>query len=238
MPLQAVLECTAPASTPQSGAPFYFAYETKRTVAKDPIGQFWNGPRTDPANKAWEVQQEGSTVQKGGATFGGDVVATLIRRDTADGADNSYIALAGGGAFSPVRGAYVMAAGNEYGTPGILQLVSGGVAGSYIHFNNGGGEVGRMIGGILAWGTTVTSGASAGDIVLPNSRYLRAANAAGTGTVGLVFLDSEDRLLLNANSLPLRILGGRTSTTAGAISKYLHVLDGATEYKIPLHALS
>jgi hypothetical protein len=63
----------------------------------------------------------------------GDVSLTggrTIHAGTADGADNSYIYLVGGGAFGSTRGAHVLVVGNEFGSglDGLLQLSAGNVA--------------------------------------------------------------------------------------------------------------
>lgn len=74
----------------------------------------------------------------------GDIVLTdnyIIRRNTADGSDNGYVALAGGGAFSTTRGAVFRVTGNEETGvgPGHILGQLGNVTGSklLIHRNDG-----------------------------------------------------------------------------------------------------
>jgi hypothetical protein len=61
-----------------------------------------------------------------------------------------------------------------------------------------------------------TASASAGDIVFPNNRSLRASNAGSTGTVKLLFLDTSDRLSMDANSAAVVVVNASTQTTIGA----------------------
>jgi hypothetical protein len=61
----------------------------------------------------------------GVSTLTGDVIASLLRRATADGADNSSLALAGGGAVGESRGAFIQLFGNEAVLPGELRLGAG-----------------------------------------------------------------------------------------------------------------
>jgi hypothetical protein len=59
-----------------------------------------------------------------------------IRRTTSDGADNSYVAVTGGGALSTARGSQVVSFGNEHATDaGKLNLWSGNVANSEVVLN-------------------------------------------------------------------------------------------------------
>jgi hypothetical protein len=46
-------------------------------------------------------------------------------------------------------------------------------------------------GGVFAWGTTVQTGASAGDVVLANTHGVRGVSAAGTTTFALVSIDGN-----------------------------------------------
>lgn len=158
------------------------------------------------------------------ATFSGDVVAGTIRRGTSDGADNSSIALAGGGAASSARGAHVTAWGNEHATlPGLLWLVAGNVAGGKIQFNTEATDRGEMTGGRFLWGTTSTAGvapggaifngdsrfvsrvlvggslttnAGASDVILNNTSTLRSVTAAGTDTMRLIEANANDYVRL------------------------------------------
>ena len=217
----------------------------------------------------------------GVSTLTGDVVASVIRQGTSDGADTSYFVANGGGGVGSSRGAYAQLFGNEVATYGGNFILAGGnVAGGDIVFetaatnrgrvtyggilawvgaatiggtlgvtgnatfnntiiidgsgissgslsfrdagvtkgvigrhqaiigsgvddsltilsetglgiafmvNGSPGEVGRITnGGILAWGTTVVTGASAGEIVIQNTTRLRSVIAAGTATIPLI----------------------------------------------------
>jgi hypothetical protein len=85
-----------------------------------------------------------------------------------------------------------------------------GVGSGHLKFEAAsGGELARLTdSGILALGTTVTTSAGVGDIVVPNaSGELRSVNAAGTDTVSMVFLDANN--LVN--------IGGGDTGTAGPI---------------------
>lgn len=53
-------------------------------------------------------------------------------------------------------------------------------------------------GGIVNVGSTLTTGASAGDVVLANSKAIRGINAAGTSSVALIAIDSNN--VVNINS--------------------------------------
>lgn len=70
MPLASLIEATAPATAPASGAPHYFAYEAERTVADDPIAEFWRGPRSTPANRVVWFDKDGDVTASGAAILG------------------------------------------------------------------------------------------------------------------------------------------------------------------------
>jgi hypothetical protein len=72
------------------------------------------------------VTAGGTLAVTGVSTLTGDVVASVIRRATADGADNSSLAIAGGGAVGESRGAFIQLFGNEAAVlPGELRLGAG-----------------------------------------------------------------------------------------------------------------
>lgn len=78
----------------------------------------------------------------GVATFSGDVVASVFRRATSDGADNSYASMNGGGAGSDItRGAFVQVHGNEHAATGAVTIAAGNVSGGDILLYTGAAAV-------------------------------------------------------------------------------------------------
>lgn len=71
-------------------------------------------------------------------------------------------------------------------------------------------------GGILLVGTTVTTGASAGHVVLANSAALRGVNAAGSSTLALLALDGSNQTTLTLGSAAFVLSEALTQTTIGA----------------------
>jgi hypothetical protein len=62
-----------------------------------------------------------------------------IHPNTADGSDNSYTWLGGGGALDLNRGAFIVIYGNEQATPGSFQIACGDVAGAKFRLDWAGG---------------------------------------------------------------------------------------------------
>jgi hypothetical protein len=125
----------------------------------------------------------------GDASVGGELVAGVIRRATADGADNSVVQITGGGAFAGdgSRGAFIQLYGNEHGSTGGLDLAAGFVAGGVVRILAGGNERVRVTdGGVLAIGTSMVTGALAGDVVTAHGKFLRSVDTAGTGVFPIV----------------------------------------------------
>jgi hypothetical protein len=79
--------------------------------------------------------------------------------------------------------------------------------------NDGTNLRGRMSSGILQWGTTVVAGAAAGEVVVETAKYYRAANAAGTGTVPLIRVNTND---LQVGDGAAVIILGAPGTISGA----------------------
>jgi hypothetical protein len=113
------------------------------------------------------------------------VVSPLIRAGTVDGADTGATSIAGGGALSASRGAYVVAYGNENadgGNNGDLQLSSGNASGSSVKIAAGAGNVGVFSSSGLSVAGSVTPEAD-------NTRTLGTGALrwstvyAGTGTI-------------------------------------------------------
>lgn len=128
-------------------------------------------------------------------THTADLIATIIRRDTADGSDNSFLELAGGGTpSSDARGARILLYGNEH-SPGSggIRIATGAIGGAWIQFNTFGAERARISdGGIFLVGTTAEGDSVAGDIVLANGKELRGVNAAATGSRFLIGINSNN----------------------------------------------
>ena len=104
----------------------------------------------------------------------------IIHTATSDGADNTFLKLAGGGSESVVRGAVIVLSGNEDSTfAGDLVLNPGNIAGAFVTIdsetlNVGGGKVG--IGTILPIADLHVSGGFATAIVAKTGAYTTTAN--------------------------------------------------------------
>ena len=70
-------------------------------------------------------------------------------------------------------------------------------------------------GGIVAVGTTVTTSASAGEVVLANAKAVRGVNAAGSGTATLIKYNSSDYVSLGNSGSRWEVIffDATTSTT-------------------------
>jgi predicted RecA/RadA family phage recombinase len=77
--------------------------------------------------------------------------------------------------------------------------------------------------GIFALGTTVTTGAAAGEVVLANGKSLRGINVAGSTTLSLIQADAGDRIFVAPGGQDIRwgtalvALGGGAAPTFGTI---------------------
>jgi hypothetical protein len=132
----------------------------------------------------------GTLAVAGVATFSGHIVASMIRRATSDGADNSQVTIHGGGADSLDRGANVTVFGNEAsGLPGYVRIFSGNVSGSRIEFWNGATLRGFMGGSLFLWGDTTTTSMATGDARFGNVVWIKdGAAGVPTATAGFVAL--------------------------------------------------
>lgn len=83
-------------------------------------------------------------------------------------------------------------------------------------------------------GTSVAG--TTGQVVLAHGASYATVNAAGSTVLSLLAVDSSNRTTLNLNSLALMLANASTSATAGAVSTYLNVRLGGTDYKIALLA--
>ena len=77
--------------------------------------------------------------------------------------------------------------------------------------------------GLVLFSTQVASGAGAGDIVIKNGSDLRSVNAAGTGTISLVELNTSNHVVLAPEGQHIRwgqaftALGGGSTATLGTV---------------------
>lgn len=95
---------------------------------------------------AWSANPTVATLTTTGSiSRGGDLISTaagtVIRNNTADGSDNTYLAIAGGGAFTNdgTRGGWMTFHGNEEGSPGMVQFQPGNASGAVLRFRRGDG---------------------------------------------------------------------------------------------------
>ena len=148
------------------------------------------------------------------------------------GATNNYALWVAGVSTSRFDGPLYFAsgtapstAGSQYG--GSATLLEAVVGTTGMRWLNNAYTVERMRltdGGILLLGTTVTTNASAGDLVLLNSTGdILGVNAAGTNTVAMMNVNTSDRVSVDKNGngvqfgLALIALGGGTAPTLGTI---------------------
>lgn len=147
------------------------------------------------ATKILDVASTGlgitGTLSASGVSTLPTVVTSTIRSSTSDASDNSSVALTGGGGADVTRGALITLRGNEHATPGALSLAAGNVANGRIDFATGGSERGRIIGGVLAWGTTYVGTVTDGNMTFANEKGLWASNAGGTATFQMISLTSN-----------------------------------------------
>jgi hypothetical protein len=150
----------------------------------------------------------GDTSITGTLAVTGAMTASVIRRDTTDGADNSILNLSGGGAVSGSRGAFIQLGGNEHaGFEGMLRLAAGAVSpGGGILFRTNNVDRGEMTySGVFAWGTTDTTGGVAKSVIIGNVAAAPTVNPVGGGI-----------LYVEAGALKYRGSSGTVSTVAVA----------------------
>lgn len=101
------------------------------------------------------------------------------------------------------------------------QLTVGGVSGDVKSGN-------WQVTGILSVGAPgSTTGAAAGDVVLPNNKALLASNAAGTGVVYIAGVNASDVV-----AFPAKGFAGAPNTTqipAGTWTMWFNTSDGSTK---------
>ncbi len=120
---------------------------------------------------------------------------------------------------------------NKAGTGAIPMIGVGNLTNSdVVNIAPAGGQV-TTVGPV-----TQVGGANPGDVVLANSKALRSVNAAGTGTVSLIHLNSVNRTVIGnggdavefVNTLPI-------AGAAGALVGYGYLYYNGTPYKFPLY---
>lgn len=111
-----------------------------RALATNGYLSFSSGGSTE----RWRIESTGNFVYTS--------TSQLIAADTADGADNKSITIAGGGAGSDIRGAYAQFWGNESASPGNLIAFSG-TAGSII-FRSDVNTLFTNLAGVISWSFT------------------------------------------------------------------------------------
>lgn len=104
----------------------------------------------------------------GGLTFASS--PGVITQNTADGSDNAYTQICGGGVVSNTRGAYCNIFGNEHiSAPGVFEILAGNVTGGVIRFITGNSAT-RMV--IDKDGLTTIYG----NLVIPDAGYIGSAS--------------------------------------------------------------
>ena len=133
-----------------------------------------------------------------------NTTASFLGIDTADGSDNKYIAITGGGAVSQSRGATLVLYGNEepnFG--GRLSVQAGNIATGYIRFATGGTESMRIAyNGKVAIGTSID----------PSDKL--HIDTTGTSAIGLLLKATDDYYP--------RITGDANRTGADTYLLHLH----------------
>lgn len=161
----------------------------------------------------------------GGATLTNiDLSGGNILQTTADGSDNGYVGICGGGGLSSSRGGFAIGYGNEHATaPGQLRLAAGAIAGGDIIFYAGVGGSERMrvdADGNVAIGT---SSPNAPLHVAKNVVAAYSANAANSATNFYLAGENEDTTVNNFASLRLR--AGTGDAYLAAINKGTNLSD-------------
>ena len=90
--------------------------------------------------------------------------------------------------------------------------------------------------GALLVGTTVTTGAVIGNVVVPNNTNYMSVNAAGTGMVSLISAAVTNRTAIQCNSAILNFANSLTQAGTGAVVAYLRVQVNGVDRVIPVHA--
>lgn len=95
----------------------------------------------------------------------------------------------------------------------------------------------RVSNGVLLVGTTVTDGAASGDVVMASTQSLRSVNAAGTSSVSIITLDSNDDVSVGGFG---RLVGvgyfGNASFPAGGASRNGKVAIDSTNNRLVFYS--
>jgi hypothetical protein len=170
------------------------------------------------------------------AAFAGGVTATSVTVTTA--ANTGFVAVGDQAGYFVRNGATTTVGGfgsvrfwNGTGAGSTTDLAIGAVTSVNFFTNNSTTAVGILTsGGVFAWGTTVTTGANAGDMVMDNAGALRALNGARTLACKLVSIDSGNIVHLgdSGNGVPAAITLN-TSTVAVGSSTLKGAMWAATD---------
>jgi hypothetical protein len=216
------LKALHPSSTATDDKPHIIGFSTPRSTAGLLLLDVWNGSST--AARKFSIDKDGHLAVKGNIIV--STTDTLIAPDTSDAADTKAVHIAGGGAATSTRGAYISAYGNEGGGTGDLYLSAGNVVGAEINFLSGGSNSGYFTAnGVLTLGTGgVDTGAARGDLVVKNTLGIRAVNAAANNTYALIGGNASDQVVLAGGTTDIKwgkaeiALGGGSSATLGTVA--------------------
>jgi len=130
----------------------------------------------------------------------------VIQRSTADGADNGFVHITGGGGFGPSRGAGFTMWGNESSLPGVLQVFAGAVSASRIDFvKNDGSTVMLTLGGdgvIKSTALYADTTTSAANVFVQSDGRLQRSTSSLRYKTNVAPLDADDwRWLFSARPI-------------------------------------
>lgn len=240
MSIPGKLNCEAPSTVAASNAPHILSYATTRTVASDPILSIWKGPTSDANNKAFEVTKDkevtvgiwkGTAVDAewGGTGVDGSAAAngTLL---IGDGTGYTLATLTAGSNVTITNGAGSI----EIASSAATSMADGNAAAPSWYFaadtNTGLFRVGADVLGISTGGverarfgatnligTTLSTGATANSLCLPNNTGIWCSNAAGTASKRALLYANDDQMFLGMNDThTLHCLKLHTASTLAA----------------------
>ena len=186
------------------------------------------------ASDALNLRIDGSRTMTGSLKFDG---AYGIYANTIDGADNTYITVAGGGTGSVERGAVIHAAGNELSTVGgTIRYYGGNVTGGDHIFYTGSGierfRIGydgyiTIKGNIKASGNagitqSTNDGTDNGYVFMAGGGALASARGAAIQTYGNEHVSTPGRIYLDAGN----VSEGHILFRTGADSERMRITSG------------